>query len=153
MSSDARSAASRSSVRAAAALAAAALCAGACAGQAPPPGTPAACATGPGEAGEAQALELLGGRSALPQGNVDRGARHFAEQCARCHAPEMAAAKRYPRLDCAPALDASSDEYLFAVVAYGGRPFGKRGLMRGYLDEVGEQGVADLVAYLRSAAR
>ena len=90
--------------------------------------------------------------AALSAASVARGATLYAAECARCHAPMVPAGREYPRLDCAPFQTAATDHYLFAVVSEGGKPFGKRGVMRAFSADYDDAALGDLIVFLRSIA-
>lgn len=94
----------------------------------------------------------------LVKGAVARGAELFARECAKCHSRLVAARgsrlfRGYPRLDCPEFVEGVTDGYLHAVIAKGGPAFGLDAAMKPFEEGLGSDAVADLVAYLRSAAR
>ena len=114
-----------------------------------PPSGPAACPASVGEVLPALAVP------ALPEGDADSGAALYAEHCVGCHSHDLADRRSrlfrgYPRLDCPAYLDRTSDAYLYTVIARGGTAVGRDDAMKAFGEELGTQGVADVIAYLRS---
>lgn len=119
-----------------------------CAG-APAPDAIAQCPMPP-DAGLTSALPALEG----PTGSAGRGATLFERECVKCHSRKLAARgsrlfRAYPRLDCPDYLALASDSYLRLVIAEGGPAVGRDEAMRPFGDVLGEQGLVDMLVYLR----
>lgn len=89
--------------------------------------------------------------------DVQRGSQVYQEYCAQCHGATgqgdgVAASGLEPK----PAVHAKigfnklPDEYLYNVINYGGKGVGKSALMPYWFLTLGQQGVADVMAYLRA---
>jgi mono/diheme cytochrome c family protein len=88
--------------------------------------------------------------------DAQRGARVYKEYCAQCHGAsgqgDGAAASGLdpkPAVHAKIAFDKLPDEYLYNVINYGGKGVGKSALMPYWSLTLGQQGVADVMAYLR----
>lgn len=118
-------------------------------------GTPApdAIASCPSELGTHADLEP----SAEPIGEPARGAPLFAAECAKCHSRHIidrssSLFRGYPRLDCASYHANVTDGYLHRVISEGGPAVGLDSVMKPFGEQLSDQQIADLVAYLRSLA-
>ena len=119
-----------------------------------PAETPAAAPSAPAAAPTAAA-------PAVPEGNLrgdaTAGAQLYATYCASCHGPGgkgdgPVAATLEPR----PANHADhvyigslSDEHLYTVISKGGGAVGKSALMAPWGGVVNDQGIRDLIAFIR----
>ncbi|MBK9306998.1 MAG: c-type cytochrome [Nitrospira sp.] len=88
--------------------------------------------------------------------DVQRGAQVYQEYCAQCHGAtgqgDGAAASGLepkPAVHTKIAFDKLPNEYLYNVINYGGKAVGKSTLMPYWSLTLGQQGVADVMAYLR----
>jgi mono/diheme cytochrome c family protein len=140
--------------------------------QAPAPAPEAAAAPGAegapaAPAGEAGAMEctVTGPRGGMPvddptgalRGDAACGAKLYALYCASCHGQGgkgdgPAAPKNPPPADHTDPgrMGALSDEEIYKVINKGGAAVGKSPLMAAWGPIVGDQGVRDLVAFVRS---
>jgi cytochrome c553 len=89
---------------------------------------------------------------AVAVGDPDRGAALFARECAKCHSRALAGRssrffRAYPRLDC---LARASDAYLVRAVGDGGPAVGRDDAMKPFREPLGDAGLADVIAHLRS---
>jgi mono/diheme cytochrome c family protein len=91
------------------------------------------------------------------RGNAEDGSRIYATYCASCHGPggkgDGAAAAT---LDPKPANHADpaymgslSDQHIYQVIAKGGASVGKSPLMAPWEGVINDQGIRDLVAFIR----
>ncbi|MFQ5698496.1 MAG: c-type cytochrome [Myxococcota bacterium] len=103
-----------------------------------------------------EALAEVQSVGAAPAADPERGYALFAEHCATCHAPDRSARfflfRGVPRLDCPAYASAVSGEYLFRVIADGGRSVGESRWMPGFADKLSSHDIASLVAYIRASA-
>lgn len=88
---------------------------------------------------------------------VQRGAQVYQEYCAQCHgATGQGDGAAVSGLDPKPAVHAKiafdqlPDDYLYNVINYGGKAVNKSTLMPYWSLTLGQQGVADVMAYLRT---
>lgn len=88
--------------------------------------------------------------------NVDRGKVIYKEYCAQCHGaagkgdgPAAPGLNPKPAIHANMAFDKLPTEYLYNVIYYGGRSVGKAATMPYWGLTIGQQGVADVIAYLR----
>lgn len=88
--------------------------------------------------------------------SVGRGKVIYKEYCAQCHgATGKGDGPAAPGLNPKPAVHANMDfdklpmEYLYNVIYYGGRSVGKAATMPYWGLTIGQQGVADVIAYLK----
>lgn len=91
------------------------------------------------------------------KGNADNGKQLYAQFCTTCHGtdgkgdgPAGSALDPKPTNHTDAAyMNTLTDEHLYKVISEGGAAVGKSPTMMGWIGSVGEQGVHDLVAYLR----
>jgi high-affinity iron transporter len=93
------------------------------------------------------------------RGDVARGKVLYAQTCASCHGPGgkgdgPAAPKDPPPADHTDPvrMGALSDADIYTVICGGGTAVGKSPLMAAWGPIVGEQGIRDLVAHIRTLA-
>lgn len=128
----------------------------ACGGEsnAPAPATPAAPA---GVAAPTPAPSPAAAPSGSLRGDAAAGAQLYATYCASCHGPEgKGDGPVAATLDPRPANHADhvyigslSDEHLYDVISKGGAAVGKSALMAPWGGVVNDQGIRDLVAFIR----
>jgi mono/diheme cytochrome c family protein len=91
------------------------------------------------------------------RGEAAAGAQLYSTYCASCHGPEgkgdgPVAATLSPRpanhADAAY-IGSLSDEHLYKVIAQGGASVGKSPLMAPWAGVVNDEGIRDLIAYIR----
>ncbi len=95
--------------------------------------------------------------TAIITGDAEKGKQLYGQFCATCHGtggkgdgPAGSALNPPPRDHTDAAYMGSlTDEHLYKVTAEGGMAVGKSPSMMGWIGSVGDQGVRDLVAYLR----
>ena len=90
------------------------------------------------------------------QAGVERGRVIYKEYCAQCHGktgqgdgPAAAGLEPKPAVHANIAFEKLPTEYLYNVIYYGGRGVGKSPTMPYWGLTIGQQGVADVIAYLR----
>jgi mono/diheme cytochrome c family protein len=88
--------------------------------------------------------------------SVERGKVIYKEYCAQCHGatgkgdgPAASGLEPRPAVHASMAFDKLPMEYLYNVVNHGGRSVGKSTSMPYWGLTIGQQGVADVIAYLR----
>ncbi len=98
---------------------------------------------------------------AVPEGNLrgdaTAGAQTYATYCASCHGPEgkgdgpVAQTLKPPPANHADPvyMGALSDEHLYKVISLGGAAVGKSALMAPWGGVVNDEGVRDLIAFIR----
>lgn len=91
------------------------------------------------------------------QANVDRGKVIYKEYCAQCHGasgkgdgPAASGLSPKPAVHANIAFDKLPMEYLYNVIYHGGRSVGKSTNMPYWGLTIGQQGVADVIAYLKA---
>ena len=148
--------------RALAALVATALCA-ACGGEkSSPPAAPAPPATAlpapaPAPAAAPAAPPAAGAASGSLRGDPANGKALYAQYCASCHGatgrgdgPVAATLNPRPANHADHAFMATlSDEHLYQVISKGGASVGKSPMMAPWGGVINDQGIKDLIAYLR----
>lgn len=89
--------------------------------------------------------------------SVERGQIVYKEYCAQCHGatgkgdgPAASGLEPKPAVHANMAFDRLPMEYLYNVVNHGGRAVGKSASMPYWGLTIGQQGVADVIAYLRA---
>lgn len=89
--------------------------------------------------------------------SVDRGKVIYKEYCAQCHGatgkgdgPAASGLEPKPAVHANMAFDKLPMEYLYNVVNHGGRSVGKSASMPYWGLTIGQQGVADVIAYLKA---
>lgn len=89
--------------------------------------------------------------------SVERGKVVYKEYCAQCHGatgkgdgPAASGLEPKPAIHANMAFDQLPMEYLYNVVNHGGRAVGKSASMPYWGLTIGQQGVADVIAYLRA---
>ena len=89
--------------------------------------------------------------------NVDRGTLIYKEYCSQCHGatghgdgPAASGLEPKPAVHANMAFDKLPMEYLYNVVNHGGRAVGKSTSMPYWGLTIGQQGVADVIAYLKA---
>lgn len=95
--------------------------------------------------------------TAIISGDAEKGKQLYGQFCATCHGasgkgdgPAGGALNPPPRDHTDAAyMGALTDAHLYKVTAEGGMAVGKSPAMMGWIGSVGEQGVRDLVAYMR----
>jgi mono/diheme cytochrome c family protein len=94
--------------------------------------------------------------SAFKNADAHRGAQVYKEYCTQCHGPKGDAdGPGAIGLDPKPAVHSQlplsdyPDDYLYNVIYYGGKSVGKSPNMPDWGLTIPEQGIADLLAYLR----
>jgi mono/diheme cytochrome c family protein len=117
---------------------------------APDPDAIASCPTEP-DPGALTALADV----QTTRGDPARGAALFARECAKCHSRHLVGRGSrlfhgYPRLDCRDYLERASDAYLLAVVGEGGPAVGRDEAMKPFRELLGDRGLADVIAHLRT---
>lgn len=91
------------------------------------------------------------------KGNADNGKQLYAQFCTTCHGTDgkgdgPAGAALNPKArdhTDAAYMNTLSDEHLIKVIAEGGAAVGKSPTMMGWSGSIDQQGIIDLVAYLR----
>lgn len=88
--------------------------------------------------------------------SADRGKGLYKEYCAQCHGltgkgdgPAASGLSPKPAVHAAMAFDKLPMEYLYNVINHGGRAVGKSPNMPYWGLTIGQQGVADVIAYLK----
>ncbi len=91
------------------------------------------------------------------QANVDRGKVVYKEYCSQCHGatgqgdgPAASGLSPKPAVHANMAFDKLPMEYLYNVIYHGGRSVGKSPAMPYWSLTIGQQGVADVIAYLKA---
>lgn len=91
------------------------------------------------------------------QANVDRGKVIYKEYCVQCHGPggkgdgpAASGLSPKPAVHANMAFDKLPMEYLYNVIYHGGRSVGKSTNMPYWNLTIGQQGVADVIAYLKA---
>jgi mono/diheme cytochrome c family protein len=89
--------------------------------------------------------------------SVDRGKVIYKEYCSQCHGatghgdgPAASGLEPKPAIHANMAFDKLPMEYLYNVVNHGGRSVGKSTSMPYWNLTIGQQGVADVIAYLKA---
>ena len=89
--------------------------------------------------------------------SVDRGTVIYKEYCSQCHGatgkgdgPAASGLEPKPAVHANMAFDKLPMEYLYNVVNHGGRAVGKSTSMPYWGLTIGQQGVADVIAYLKA---
>lgn len=89
--------------------------------------------------------------------SVDRGKVIYKEYCSQCHGatghgdgPAASGLEPKPAVHAKMAFDKLPMEYLYNVVNHGGRSVGKSASMPYWGLTIGQQGVADVIAYLKA---
>jgi mono/diheme cytochrome c family protein len=89
--------------------------------------------------------------------SVDRGKLIYKEYCSQCHGatgkgdgPAASGLEPKPAVHANMAFDKLPMEYLYNVVNHGGRAVGKSTSMPYWNLTIGQQGVADVIAYLKA---
>jgi cytochrome c oxidase cbb3-type subunit 3 len=91
------------------------------------------------------------------RGDAAAGAQLYATYCASCHGPNgkgdgpVAAALKPPPANHADHvyMGSLSDEHLYQVISQGGASVGKSALMAPWSGVVNDQGIRDLIAFIR----
>ena len=90
------------------------------------------------------------------QASKKRGGLLYKEYCAQCHGfsgkgdgPAAGDLKPKPAIHARMALDKEPLDYLYNVIFYGGHNVGKSAMMPYWGQTLGDQGVADVIAYMR----
>jgi mono/diheme cytochrome c family protein len=125
-----------------------------------PAPTPAPEPQGPAAEGAGAAAAGAGTPYACIAGNADAGKTKYAQLCASCHGATGAGdGPASAPLNPKPAhhndgnyMNALSNEHLIKVVAEGGPAVGKSPQMAPWGSVLGEQGVRDVVAFVRTLA-
>ncbi len=91
------------------------------------------------------------------QASVDRGTVIYKEYCSQCHGtegkgdgPAASSLEPKPAIHANIAFDQVPIEYLYNVINHGGRAVGKSTNMPYWGLTIGQQGVADVIAFLRA---
>ncbi|RMH02756.1 MAG: hypothetical protein D6704_13640 [Nitrospirae bacterium] len=91
------------------------------------------------------------------QASVERGKQLYKEYCAQCHGftghgdgPAASGLTPRPAIHANIPFDKLPMEYLYNVIYHGGRSVGKAAIMPYWGLTIGQQGVADVIAYLRA---
>jgi mono/diheme cytochrome c family protein len=91
------------------------------------------------------------------QPSVDRGAVIYKEYCSQCHGaegkgdgPAASSLEPKPAIHANIAFDQVPMEYLYNVINHGGRAVGKSTNMPYWGLTIGQQGVADVIAFLKA---
>lgn len=91
------------------------------------------------------------------QASVARGQQLYKEYCAQCHGftgqgdgPAASGLSPKPAIHANIPFDTLPMEYLYNVIYHGGRSVGKAPIMPYWGLTLGQQGVADVIAYLRA---
>lgn len=91
------------------------------------------------------------------QASVERGAQVYKEYCAQCHGaegkgdgPAASGLQPKPAVHANMAFEKLPLEYLYNVIYHGGRSVGKSTNMPYWGLTIGQQGVADVIAYLKA---
>ncbi|UCG27977.1 MAG: c-type cytochrome [Bacteroidales bacterium] len=89
----------------------------------------------------------------LPEGNVENGSLKYHYLCSRCHG-EFGEGDTGPAILNRNFVNAASDSYLYATIAEGRSHTAMFGWSTDVYDEerLGNQGISDLIAYMRSTA-
>ena len=89
--------------------------------------------------------------------DVKRGATVYREYCVQCHGPKgggdgpgASGLEPKPAVHAKMALSDFPEDYLYNLVFYGGKTVGKSPNMPDWGMTLGEQGVADVIAYMRA---
>ncbi len=89
--------------------------------------------------------------------SVDRGKLLYQEYCSQCHGaegggdgPAASGLTPKPAIHAKIAFDQLPMEYLYNVITFGGRAVGKSPLMPYWGLTIGQQGVADVIAFLKA---
>ena len=89
--------------------------------------------------------------------SVDRGRVAYKEYCSQCHGatgegdgPASSGLSPKPAVHAKMAFDKLPMEYLYNVIYHGGRSVGKSPTMPYWSLTIGQQGVADVIAYLKA---
>ena len=90
------------------------------------------------------------------QANLDRGKVVYKEYCSQCHGatgegdgPAASGLSPQPAVHAKMAFDQLPIDYLYNVIYHGGRSVGKSPTMPYWGLTIGQQGVADVIAYLK----
>lgn len=124
---------------------------------APTEAAPTAEAPADAAATDAAPADAAAAPTAIITGDAEKGKQLYGQFCATCHGtggkgdgPAGSALNPPPRDHTDAAYMGSlTDEHLYKVTAEGGMAVGKSPSMMGWIGSVGDQGVRDLVAYLR----
>ena len=91
------------------------------------------------------------------QASVERGKVVYKEYCSQCHGatgegdgPAASGLSPQPAVQAKMAFDKLPMEYLYNVIYHGGRSVGKSSTMPYWGLTIGQQGVADVIAYLKA---
>ncbi len=91
------------------------------------------------------------------QASVDRGMVMYQEYCSQCHGatgegdgPAASGLSPKPAVHAKMAFDKLPTDYLYNVIYHGGRSVGKSTNMPYWGLTIGQQGVADVIAYLKA---
>ena len=91
------------------------------------------------------------------QANVERGKIVYKEYCSQCHGPEgkgdgpaASGLNPKPAIHANIAFDQLPMDYLYTVINFGGRAVGKSPSMPYWGLTIGQQGVADVIAFLKA---
>jgi mono/diheme cytochrome c family protein len=91
------------------------------------------------------------------QASIDRGAVVYKEYCSQCHGaegkgdgPAASSLNPKPAIHANIAFDQVPMEYLYNVINHGGRAVGKSTNMPYWGLTIGQQGVADVIAFLKT---
>lgn len=100
---------------------------------------------------------------ACAAGDVEAGAKVFAQQCARCHGRDAKGdGPDLVKLQAAESPDdftdkeinrELSDQKIILMVTKGGKANGKSAIMPAFGDKLGAQQIQDLIAFIRSVAK
>lgn len=89
--------------------------------------------------------------------SVQRGASIYKHYCAQCHGftgqsdgPAVSGLEPKPAIHANIPFEKLPDDYLYNVIYYGGKGVGKSPLMPYWGLTIGQQGVADVIAYLEA---
>lgn len=95
--------------------------------------------------------------SEFSQASVDRGKVIYKEYCSQCHGaegkgdgPAASGLNPKPAIHANMAFDQLPMDYLYNVINHGGRSVGKSTSMPYWNLTIGQQGVADVIAFLRA---
>jgi mono/diheme cytochrome c family protein len=98
--------------------------------------------------------------AAAAEGNVDRGARIFAANCARCHGrsgkgdgPDLVKLQSAVSPDDWTDKESNqelTDSFIVAMITKGGKANGKSRIMPAFGNKLNTQQVQDLLAFIRS---
>ncbi len=93
---------------------------------------------------------------AFKEGSAKRGGLLYKEYCAQCHGlsgkgdgPAALDLNPRPAVHSEMAIDKEPIDYLFNVIYYGGKKVGKSALMPYWGLTLGQEGVADVIAYMK----